>query len=470
MAAAEKVKAIFGGLGSSYATSPLTFPELDIQKIKKKMRLKEEGTQRGKDSLPRTDSSDLDDVELQIISTINEEVRSATEAVHDHLESFQHRMQNMHGVGHVARMEQITLAAEGSFAAKVLGRKAELFTTREGVTNIKASFESFKKKYSLTGDATYPDSRFLHISIVALLVSLETYFNGSFLAKGDEGGLFSSITLAFAFSAINATLGFFLGHYALRLYIHPDKAKKYSGIFLCTLIPLLMLGVNLLLSWLRTTMANLGEGEVLTEAMKKIEWHSLFASLNNPDSLLLFCAGIMCCLIITIDFWKMDDPFPGFGAISREYKSKIDHYADMKSAILEELEEIQAQSHQELDQTLNNVSAMSSESGAVFDAQNRWRRLYSSHLDQLEDAAKQLLGYYRTANMAARKSDPPAHFQQSWKLQRPSLPEPDASFMSALGSIQSETKNVQKTHIECLKRISGAYNRALNEYQTIEQL
>jgi hypothetical protein len=460
-----------GSLISSPAESSPAFPELDVQEIKKKMRLKEEAAHRGKDLLPRTNAAGFDDIEQQIIAFTHDEVKEATEKVYYQLESFQHRMQNMRSVGHVAKMEQIALAAEGMFSVKGLGRRAELFVTREGVVNIKTSFENFKKQYGLKGDATYPENRFLHISVVFLLVVLETFFNGRFLARGDEGGLLGGVTFAFGFSAINAVLGFLLGYYTLRLSLHPNKAIKIPCIIFSMLIQCCMLGINLLLSWLRTTIAALGSGVVLTEAMKQIEWHDLFLSLTNPESLLLFGAGIICCIIITIDFWMMDDPFPGFGRISREYKQKIETYADMQSAILGELEEMQARNHRALDEVLDQAGAIFTESETVADLQNRWRRLYSAHLDHLEDVGKQLIGYYRTANMEARKTDPPpAHFQQSWTLKRPPLPEPTEQFLTAQKNIQAGTRDVQAAHMSCVKRISEAYLRALHEYQTIEQL
>lgn len=470
MSALKKEKAVSADSGSNRAVSPLTFPELDAQEIKKKMRLREEGAQRGQDELPRTGAADVDDIEQQVISFINDKAKEATERMHEHLEALQRSMQGIRGVGHTAMMEQIVIATEGIFSSKVLGRKAELFVTRESVVNIKETFENFKKKYDLHGEAAYPENRFLHISVVALVVVLETFFNGRFLARGDEGGMLGGITFAFGFSAINAVLGFLLGYYVLRLILHPNRNVKIPGILFTIILQFCMLGVNLLLSWLRTMIVSLGQGEVLTEAMKEIQWRDLFLSLHNPESLILFGAGILCCIIVTIDFWMMDDPFPGFGRISREYKQKIETYADMQSTILDELEEIQAGSHQELAEVLSQVSAVSAESESLADTQNRWRRLYGSYLDHLEETGKQLLSTYRAANMAARKTPAPAYFEQAWTLKRPALPEPSENFLNVQKAVHAEAKNIQDVHMSCVKRISEAYSHALQEYKSIEQL
>lgn len=487
MPAIEKMKSAFSGLGSSYTAAPLTFNEIDIQKNKKKMRLKEVGAQRGASNLPRTDAIEIDDTEEQIVSWINSEAKSAAENIHDHLQSFQYRMQNMRGVGNVAKMEQITSAAEGEFSAKVLARKAELFTTREAVSHIKARFEGFKSKHGLEGDASYPESRFYHFSIVLLLVGVETIVNGQFFGKASEGGLLGGITEAFAFSAINAVLGFFLGFYVTRLCLAPNLIKKAIGVLLCILVPLCMLFINLLLAWYRANLTALAEGAVFDSA-KAILISSdpalsigtlgavqhftvtLVSSLNSLDSILLFALGVLCCIIITIDFWLIDDPFPGFGRLSREYKAKIETYADMKSAILDELSETQQESHKALDEVLNNVSAMSSETETIHEAQNRWRRLYDAHLDHLEDAGRQLLKFYRASNEASRTTDVPLHFNQPWVLKRPPLPEPDDGFNKAIEGIQAETKSVQAAHVSCLQRISNAYNGALKEYQSVDEL
>lgn len=472
MSVAEKVKTVFSGLGAGFTHTPLTFPEIDIPKNKKKMRLKEEGELRGANNLPRTDAVEFDDVEQSIISFANQEVNNAIGAIAAHLESFQQRMLHSHGLGHTAEMEKISISAEGAFKSHVLKHKAHLFTTREDVTNIKTSFENFKKKNGLEGDATYPDSRFYYFSVVALLVVIETYVNGMFFAQGHEQGMVGGILTAFIPSVLNALLGFCMGNFAMRLFIHKYKPKKIAGIVLAVAIPCMMVGLNLAIAHLRTAMLGLGEDSTSVDAAK-IAMKTLVEApitLQDMESWLLFAMGCACCLIVTYDFWKTDDPYSGFGAISREYKEKINEYADMKTAAFDELDGIRDQSNLALDAARKSVSDMSSEAGTISDSQNRWRLLYNSHLNHLEDAAKQLLGFYRTANMTARKTEPPAHFNKTWELKRVAPPEPDESFLGTLKNIQNETSNVQEAYLACARRIGKAYDEALNEYKTIEQL
>lgn len=141
MAVGEKVKSLLDGMGANQPGSALTLDSIDIEKTKARLRLKQEATERGKKNLPRADAPGFDDVEQKIISSINDEVRIAREACHDHLQSYQHRIQNLEGIGLVSKMEQIAIAAEGNFKAHVLARKAALFDTAGGGVEIASAKE-----------------------------------------------------------------------------------------------------------------------------------------------------------------------------------------------------------------------------------------------------------------------------------------------------------------------------------------
>ena len=471
MSIIEKVKSLFDGAGSSYTSSALAFERIDIEKTKRKLKLVKEGARRGTDELPRSDAEELDDIEQKVAAFIQQEAANASETIHDHLESFKYRLKDARSQNNANKMEQIAAQTEANLKAKSLSNKALLFTTHESVSNIKDKFDRFKSKYDLFGEASYPSSRFLNYSVIALIVVLETGLNGTFLGKADEGGIVGGIAFAFAFALINAVLAYFLGNHVLRYVNYRSSVIKAICVVGSLSLAGLMFATNLILAWIRTQATGFAENnQTITSALQDIRLNELLPALANVESMILFAVGMACCTILTFDFWNMDDPFPGFGKISREYKSKIDHYADLKSDVIDELHEIQKEAYAELEQIHNEVSSLSEQADTIIEAEDRWRRLHVAHLDHLEDAGRQLIGTYRVSNMSARKTEEPGYFKENWSLKRYADNAADGHFLAIAKSIQTELKSLGKSQTACVKRITAAYDEALAEYKTIEQL
>jgi len=458
-------------MGPSYERTHLTFPQLDTDVLKVKMNLKEEAGERGKKNLPPTAAARFDDVEQKIVTFINNQVKSATESYYDDLRSFEDRMNRLNAAGNAGQIEAISIAAEADFKAHVHKRKDELYTARAVVTECESDLKNFKKLNELDRSARYPDSRILYFSIVTALVTIETYINGMFFAQGHEQGIIGGIFTALIPSLLNATAGYYLGNFAFRLAVHRRWPQRASGIFLCLLLPALVFAMNLAVAHYRSAMINLTEyGSIQAAKDALTTFLSTPFILSDVESWFLFALGSIFCLIATIDFWKMDDPYPHFGEITRDHKAKINDYADKKSEILEELQDVRDDRLEELNEACELVSAKANEANAVFDSKKRWTTLYQDHLTHLESAGRELLAYYHTINMGERTEKPPKYFQQEWNLDRPELPVPGIDFLKALNNFQSEVTGVQSLYSGCSKRIGKSYMAALEEYQTIEQL
>lgn len=467
----EKMKSLFGKLGSNYEAVALTFPQLDIEKVKAKFRLKDEAALRGKADIPPSNATHFDDIEQKIISKINEEVKSATEHYYDHLRSFEERINRLHAAGHSGTLENIAITAEGDFDALVQRDATSLYTARAAVTARESDLEKFKQDNDLSRSARYPESRFLYIAVATLLISVETGINGVFFAQGHELGLLGGGFNALIPSVLNVLAGYALGNFAFRLAIHKHALKKVAGRFLCLLIPALVFALNLLVAHWRASMMDIAEGGS-AEAAKTAITNFLAAPFHLPDveSWLLLATGCFFSMIATYDFWKMDDPYLHFGEITRDHDDKLHHYAHLKEDSLDELADLRDDSLEKMEEASNLINAKVNEANAVVDSQGRWKLLFADHLNYLESAGRELLAYYRTNNMTKRKAPPPAYFLEQWALDRPSLPEVGVDFMQVLKGFQAETVGLKEAYSTCTNRIGEAYKVAVKKYQTIEQL
>ena len=73
---------LFGRPGEArddYVRSTIRFMELDVERIKKRLNLEVEGLKRGEKDQPPADNESLDDVEQQIVATIDSEKKLSHE-------------------------------------------------------------------------------------------------------------------------------------------------------------------------------------------------------------------------------------------------------------------------------------------------------------------------------------------------------------------------------------------------------
>lgn len=467
----KTAQSVVGRLGSNYEAVALTFAPLNIDKVKQKLRLKEEAQSRGRSNLPPKAATNFDDVEQKIVSNIDTEIHKATESYHDHMVSFEQRINRLHAAGHVGTIENIAMKAEGDFAALVRRDASSLHTAKVAVKDSEMDLRNFKKDNNLNRSARYPESRFLYFAIAFLLVTIETGVNGYFFAKGHEMGMLGGGFVALIPSFLNVLTGYYLGNYGCRLAIHKSALKRYAGILMCGVLPLWCFGFNLLIAHYRTAMAGMIDADMGDAAHIAIETFSATPfSLEDVESWLLLITGCTFALIATLDFWKMDDPYPGFGERARDHDKKLELYAHLKEDSLAELKDLQDENFEALEEASNLLNAKVNEANTIVDSQSRWKILFAQHLNHLEDAGRQMLAYYRTQNMTTRTDEAPSYFNDQWNITKPVLAETSIDFTAALSGFQSEADTMREIYSSCVKRISDGFQKALQEYQTIEQL
>lgn len=467
----KNIKSTVDRLGSNYEASSLTFSALDVEKIKQKFRLKEEAASRGTSNLPPKNATNFDDVEQKIISCIDSEIHKATESYHDHMVSFEQRINRLHAAGHVGTIENIAMKSEGDFAALVRRDATSLHTAKIAVKDSEVDLQNFKKENGLNRSARYPESRFLYFAVALLLITIETGVNGYFFAKGHEMGMLGGGFVALIPSFLNVLTGYYLGNYACRLAIHTSALKRYVGILMCAFLPLWCFGFNLLIAHYRTAMATMVDADIGDAAHLAVEtFLSAPFNLQDVESWLLLITGCTFALIATLDFWKMDDAYPGFGERARDHNKKLQLYAHLKEDSLLELNELRDGNLEALEEASNLLNAKVNEANTIVDSQSRWKVLFAQHLNHLEDAGKQMLAYYRTQNMTTRTDEAPAYFNDQWNITKPVLTDTSIDFTAALSGFQSEAETMKTIYSSCVKRISDGFQKALEEYQTIEQL
>jgi len=450
-----------------YVRSTIRFMELDRERIKKRLNLEAEGRKRGKQDQPATENESLDDVEQQIVATIDSEKKLSHQKFIDHLKTYGDRIRSLGLEGLIADAAAAGDAASTDFKTRVHVGADVLFQLRRDVVLIDDEIENFKRTHGLRRMAHYPRSRTLRWGFVLVLLLLESVLNGTFLARGHELGLTGGVAEALVIAILNIGSGLCVGWKVVPNVMHNSPARKITGVILTLSYLAFVIGFNLAVAHYRDALG--GEFPDRAGELAIVLVWSDPLGVASAQSWLLFAMGLGFSLLSAGDGWTMDDPYPGYGKLHRKQNELIEEYAEQKRELMGELEQIRDAALDALATAGRNIGRRRGEFHQIMQSWRDLKEAFGHHLDHLEHSAKYLLASYRRANEVARNSPAPAHFEKSWEISRPPAgdgseepsqsPSMDAKVEKALEKIPAQKR-----------RIQAAYESAVYEYRKIEQL
>jgi hypothetical protein len=463
----KKIASLFQRFGSVYESTSNTFPQLDVDKLKLKLHLKEAALERGAKNLPPSDSEQFDDVELKIISYIEDEIRDGLEKYNEYLRAYEERINQLKAIGHIEHLDQIAGVTEGDLNTIVLESKFEIFTARDYVRRIEEYFEFFKKENKLNRPAFYPDSYLLNYAIILFMMLLETSFNAFFFTKGNELGWLGGISTALGPTIINFSLAYLLGDIGFRYLSHISNVKKLFGFLLSVTLPCIIISMNLGIAHWRDSMQLDIENSAST-ALQNFK-NAPFA-LADIKSWIFMCIGCMFSLMATLKFWKSDDAYPHYGSVSRKRDDKVERYNEIIMDSTLSLETKRDDRLEELRESHNNVTSRYTQASTILIAKDKWNSLFINFLDHLENVGQVLISFYRSEDIGARSTPAPEYFSQKWILNRENLPVLEMDKGDALESFKYEPEVLKSRYSSCIKQINTAFDKSMKKFQSIDQL
>lgn len=471
------LRGLFGRLAErrhDYVASTMSFMELDVERMKRRLNLEEEGRRRGERNDPGKESHHLDHIEQSVVTAIETEKRMAHKKFVDHLKTYGERI---YSLGFQTRFAQVLAAADAArsdFRASVHDGADLLFQLRRDVVYVNEEIDNFKQEHRLTRMAIYPESRTIRWGIIAVLLLVESLLNGSFLARGHELGLLGGVVEALVIAAINILVGLFVGWKVFRLLVHRYLTWKLVGVVGSTLYFVGVFGFNLAVAHYRDALG----GDYPEEAAQL----ALRSLLSNPYGIsdirawLLFLMGCSFSIISATDGWTMDDPYPGYGALARRQAGLIEAYVEQKQILMADLERIRDIAIAKMESTASEIEKRRAEYHVILESRERLESAFNQHLDHLEQCGNNLLTFYREANRRARKEivppppPPPEHFSQRWDMTRPIDPGFGQQGYTGDRNIENEIGLTFAQLQEKRQMVHTDYESAVFEYQRIDQL
>lgn len=443
------------------------FLRLDINKIKKELRLEDRARENASKHLPSSECDDFDEVESEIINTIEAERSRCLNEFNDHLTTYNQRLANLNIE---TRLTQITLAAKeaiSDFKAQIHQGQNDLEIARDDVDNHAKQLKNFQLEHGLAQPAHYPPSRYLHLGIIAIIFLGECIFNALFFAPSNEFGLLGGLGEAFSISLVNIGIALFLGQKVMPFIFHKKiELKLFGGV----IILLFCFGdfiFNLLVAHYRDALAIEMSESATVSAMSSFIANPL--NITDFKSWIMVGVGCFFALIALIDGFGMDDPYPKYGHWDRLRRKAYETYADKTANLLEDLKDTRDGASASLAQLKEDLIKRRQEHDSII--ANRINLLvnFENHQNYLESCGRELITFYRARNRESRSTPPPKHFDHAWRLERkhsPVLP-PLSLSDERLNEVMTDANTT--IHV-AISEVMEEFDRAVNRIEQINTI
>jgi hypothetical protein len=431
---------------------------IDVAKLTRELRLREEGERLGRAGVPGSDAVALTGPEMAVVQVVEKARQDYVDWAHLRLRAIEETFQRCDITSQVNR----ALHADEEFsrdAAALLSERQSLLSKIEGDARAAQSeLSQFRSRHQLDRAPHYPTQMagVLQRLLLVALVVVEGLLNAGFFAQGLTTGLVGGFIYAAVLAALNVLVAFFCGA-RFSVYVHhANPVLKVVG------------GVSILF-WIAisgTIAMAIAHMRAAMLAQSLDAPSAAFQTLLNNTLQLDIMSWVLAAISFAfataafLDGRAIDDTYPGYGKIARRTALARDEYEDELAALREELEELKDSHLAALDEALNLArQSIAVAESSIGDKESAGSRLHTAFRDA-DNSLLALLAAFRTENQVHRGAlPPPQYFDISPPL--PDISLPDLSTVDEASHVSKQKELMQRLHSEVERlraRIQAAFN------------
>ena len=390
---------------------------MNIEEIVEKIGVEKLAIAAANENLPPTKSTKPDSNEEHIRQSFIDALFNEIKDINSKIDNFKIMIKE--------KIETAKKSIEvGSKAAKNFSHAASTLKTQK-LTDLeklkrelktkKNDLELFKNKHQLERSASYPPSQIYIGGVLAMLLLIESVFNGFVFSEALQGGLLAGVSLAFLIAFINVIPAFMIGKFIYIQIWHISKFRKIA----CTLLSLIWLvlfalGWNLFVAYVRDHMdleKSLGNNFLEIGDFFSNPPTSMF-EISSLNSWLLLFLGFIFAIIALIDGVNSDDHYFGYGKVDRQIKEIDEEISYVKKDLTDNLDELKKSYDKELDSDEVTVKASINAIGSYHTSRDMLKSSFEDDIESIKGQAKIQIKKYREVNTKKREDDPPKYFEK----------------------------------------------------------
>ena len=141
-------------------------------------------------------------------------------------------------------------------------------------------------------------------------------------------------------------------------------------------------------------------------------------ALGDIKSAIMVMLGVFSALVVMLEGWLWDEPYPGYGEVSQHLRDAQGHYHDLVEEKLDYLKSVQEEFVTRIQVERSRLRDRRQEIPFIMQERQRLIARFKTHLGHLQDVGRQALSVYRDTNRKARTMLAPKRFDESWESER----------------------------------------------------
>lgn len=449
-----------------FISSSAVFPEIDKERIAKNLKLEDEGKSRGESEQPEAESENLDHIELQAISNVEELRRRGLENYETNRRVYAERL----NLAVSARMQVETEAndAKSRFTEEVTKWKSMMVTPRERVQETYRWRDRFRELNKLERPAKQASSFLSILGLALVMILLESAGNAYLFAQKNTLGILGGLIAAFLVSLGNVALSTLLGMATRYLNCRGFRnlIKKFSGLMFALGWVVFASGYNLAVAHFRDAVERIGVWrEAGTVAIETLLNDPI--GLHTMESYVLLILGALISVIAFLKGYNSFDPYPGYSSVAKDVIDAREEYVEYLEDSIDMLAEHRDSAVEALRAANDEVHRNINDSVDALYGQRALQSNLNPFIEQCDIAANYLLAVYRDANKAARSEPVPVHFQKSFAFEKFEVSPADNSRRE---EAEAQVKEVSDMVNTAISSIFDIFHTAVRAHYEIDEL
>lgn len=383
---------------------PGLFEPIDATDMARRLSLAARGEKNGKRELPAADQLTYDDVEQDILQTINVVLTKQKADAVGSLKALRDMAANL---GISSQLAQLRLKAREA-RARFVGAQADiggdLAQKRSEFVQHARELEEFRATHKISRMPRAPGNSVLTFGLLFLFIALESVLNAFFFAKGSSLGLIGGFGTAVGISLLNVLAAFAAGTVFWRWSNHRSWIVKVLGVLGVVAVLGALALLHLFGAHFRDAVASLGEERAFAAARASLL--SVPFLLQDLHSYYLFGLGCFLALAAFAKGATNGDPYPGYWGVFRRARDAARAYDDAYRSLFGELEDVRDETVEHFETALVHIPQRASQAIQAGAQQATIVRNFATYEDHLEQCGNRLLSIYYQENRASRKTPP----------------------------------------------------------------
>ncbi len=384
-------------------------------------QIRENGEQRGEQNQPSSDETSPDEMYRRIENWVGKRALDCKENVKKYIED---ALATLHTLDSSWGKDNLEIDLEALIRQRCQNLQTQanqsigdLDKQRAEYNEAERDLKKFRQRHRLSRVAEYPTSQVAHWLWVPVAGIIESFASANLLGSVSRGGIIEGWMVAIVLTIVNIMLGIGAGlswrrtHYDWGFAKFRKLGAYVVGMF-CTALALVWNNVAGHVRDIYVLAENTGTLEAPDEAFATA-WSTMIEHPLPWESLAsagLALVGVAVFALTAYKAYTADDRFPGYGAKHRKVRDLHGRYQDDLNNERKRLESTRNEANTAIAEIKDRHELDQANQQSVLDRLAMVVDTYRPNLRQYNKDLAYLIAAYRSANLAARKTEPPPFF------------------------------------------------------------